>query len=181
MQRQLHAAFRSGSELHRFYGRWGLPDGARGHTEPFRSDTDGDGLNDGDELTYRTDPLLLDTDGDGIPDGWEKRNGLDPLLVDAASDPDEDGLSNKWEYYNGTNPQIADSDEDSLSDCEESVWFNDDGLEVPWFALEPIQSFCPGQNVDSQLYFCELPFPCRLAGHLFSVAAADVNGVLYSV
>ena len=34
-------------------------------------DTDGDGLNDGEEFNYRTDPFYGDTDGDGISDGEE--------------------------------------------------------------------------------------------------------------
>lgn len=42
-------------------------------------DTDGDGLNDFDELNlYRTSPYLEDTDGDEIKDGEEIKNGADP-------------------------------------------------------------------------------------------------------
>lgn len=49
-------------------------------TDPNLADTDGDGLNDGDELhKYHTSPLLADTDGDGIPDGVEIQNGTNPL------------------------------------------------------------------------------------------------------
>ena len=49
-------------------------------TNPNNPDTDGDGLNDGDEVnTYHTNPLLADTDGDGIPDGVEITTGTDPL------------------------------------------------------------------------------------------------------
>lgn len=148
-------------------------------TDPFAADTDGDGLKDDEELACGTNPLLADTDGDGMTDGWEQQNGLNPLLADAESDPDGDGLPNKWEHCNGTNPQAADSDGDSLGDREESAWFDDNGASVPWFDIEPIQSFYPEQNVDSRLYFCELPFVCRLAGRQFTVAAADVNGVIH--
>ena len=36
-------------------------------TNPTVADTDGEGLNDGNEVnTYRTDPTLTDTEGDGI-------------------------------------------------------------------------------------------------------------------
>jgi hypothetical protein len=43
-------------------------------------DTDGDGLNDHDELyKYHTDPLNSDTDGDGYGDGIEVAGGYDPL------------------------------------------------------------------------------------------------------
>jgi hypothetical protein len=44
-----------------------------------KTDTDGDGLSDWDEVhIYHTSPYLADTDGDGIPDGVEVKNGTDP-------------------------------------------------------------------------------------------------------
>jgi hypothetical protein len=49
-------------------------------TDPNNPDSDGDGLNDGDEVNkYHTNPLLADTDGDGIPDGVEIQTGSNPL------------------------------------------------------------------------------------------------------
>lgn len=43
-------------------------------------DTDGDGINDHDELyKYYTDPLNPDSDGDGYDDGTEVLGGYDPL------------------------------------------------------------------------------------------------------
>lgn len=43
-------------------------------------DTDGDGINDYDEMYYyNTNPYLSDTDGDGIPDGKEVALGMNPL------------------------------------------------------------------------------------------------------
>jgi hypothetical protein len=48
--------------------------------DPFRADTDGDGLRDGDEVNlYGTNPLLVDTDGDEVADGLEVQTGSDPL------------------------------------------------------------------------------------------------------
>lgn len=42
-------------------------------------DTDGDGLNDYDEINiYHTSPYLADSDGDGINDAQEIKNGTDP-------------------------------------------------------------------------------------------------------
>lgn len=52
--------------------------------EPNKADTDGDGLNDGDEVKkYDSDPALPDSDGDRIPDGVEVQTGTKPN--DAAS------------------------------------------------------------------------------------------------
>ena len=49
-------------------------------TDPTNPDTDGDELNDGDEVNrYHTNPLLADTDGDKIPDGVEVQTGTNPL------------------------------------------------------------------------------------------------------
>src|SRR5690349_19356025 len=45
-----------------------------------RTDSDGDGLFDDDEVNvYGTDPNNPDTDGDGIDDGQEVFNGTNPL------------------------------------------------------------------------------------------------------
>ncbi len=52
-------------------------------TLPYYSDTDGDGLEDGEEInTYFTDPLLEDTDNDGLIDGEDILLGFNPLLED---------------------------------------------------------------------------------------------------
>jgi RHS repeat-associated protein len=40
-------------------------------TDPSNPDSDGDGLDDGDEITYGTDPNLKDSDQDGLSDGDE--------------------------------------------------------------------------------------------------------------
>lgn len=57
-------------------------------TDPFKPDTDGDGLSDGDEVRLlKTDPLSRDTDGDGLDDREEVLRGLDPRSVDAPADP----------------------------------------------------------------------------------------------
>ena len=53
-------------------------------TEPNSADSDGDKIEDGEEVVagsdgYITDPLLADTDGDGLSDGLEISFGFDPL------------------------------------------------------------------------------------------------------
>ncbi|MCK6694450.1 MAG: thrombospondin type 3 repeat-containing protein, partial [Thermoanaerobaculia bacterium] len=101
------------------------------------ADTDGDGLNDVDEVTAGTDPLNPDTDGDGLNDG-EEVNGVDdpstPLVASGTSDPldpcdpnltaascdqDNDGLTNGEETTAGTDPLNPDTDGDGLNDGEE--------------------------------------------------------------
>ena len=48
-------------------------------TDPTAADTDGDGLDDPDELRLGTDPTLPDSDGDGTDDGNEVALGSNPL------------------------------------------------------------------------------------------------------
>ncbi len=48
-------------------------------TDPFRADTDNDGLFDNEEVNiYKTNPLIKDTDMDGYIDGVEVRAGYNP-------------------------------------------------------------------------------------------------------
>ncbi|TNF34625.1 MAG: hypothetical protein EP329_07025, partial [Deltaproteobacteria bacterium] len=79
-------------------------------TDPHDPDTDGDGINDGDEIAggdpkaydegEDTDPLDADTDDDGLNDGDERDGkgraegvtGLDPLDPDTDGDGLPDGL-----------------------------------------------------------------------------------------
>jgi hypothetical protein len=65
----------------------GAPNGieVRFGSSPLNPDTDGDGLDDPDEvLTHGSNPLLADSDGGSTPDGDEIRGGLDP------NDPSDD-------------------------------------------------------------------------------------------
>ncbi len=101
-------------------------------TDPALGDTDGDGLNDGDEDSnhdgavslLETDPNDADTDDGGVDDGTEEGRGSDPL--DPAddyppADTDGDGLTDDQELDQGTNAYDQDSDEDGLTDYEEFI------------------------------------------------------------
>ena len=82
-------------------------------TNPSESDTDGDGLKDGEEVNiYGSDPLNLDTDGDGLDDGFEVESGSSPI----AEDVDGDGLSDAKELEIGTSPTEKDTDGDGIDD-----------------------------------------------------------------
>lgn len=93
------------------------------NSDPFVMDTDGDGVNDGQEVALGTSPVHVDTDGDGLPDGWEVQYGLNPLSMEggdgADGDPDGDWLFNAREFALGTDPRRADTDEDGLTDMAE--------------------------------------------------------------
>jgi hypothetical protein len=86
-------------------------------TDPFNPDTDGDGLQDGDEflggepgdpLSRRTNPLDVDTDNDGLCDGLL---AFVPVCV-SGEDIDADGIQDDGE----TDASNADSDRDGLND-----------------------------------------------------------------
>ena len=77
-------------------------------TSDYSWDSDGDGLNDWEEVfTYGTDPADSDSDDDGMPDGWEVAHGLNPLVNDAGGDLDGDGVTNLDEYLQGRNPNAG--------------------------------------------------------------------------
>jgi hypothetical protein len=83
----------------------------------FQTDSDGDGLTDGEEIVLGTDPLNPDTDGDGLTDGQEVNTyHTDPL----DPDTDNDGLTDGQEvntYH--TDPLDPDTDNDGLTDGQE--------------------------------------------------------------
>jgi outer membrane protein OmpA-like peptidoglycan-associated protein len=81
-------------------------------------DTDGDGLNDGEEINQTmTSPLNPDSDADELSDYEELKTTMtDPNNYDS----DGDGLSDYDELKTHmTNPNVADSDNDGLSDADE--------------------------------------------------------------
>ena len=99
----------------------------QGYTsDPLDSDSDDDGLTDGQERTIGSNPTRKDTDGDGLNDKIEfQMLGTDPTKGDSDSngtsdymeDKDADGLPNGEELFNHqTNPTIADTDGDGLTD-----------------------------------------------------------------
>ncbi len=101
-------------------------------------DCDGDTILNGDEVTNATDPYNTDTDGDGVADNLEASaaEALDPCLpvqvagytgydsanaIWAAADCDGDGLINSVEVTNGTDPYLlVDTDGDGIDDDNET-------------------------------------------------------------
>jgi hypothetical protein len=76
-----------------------------GATNPTNADSDGDGLNDGNEVNVSlTDPLDTDSDNDGLTDGAEVNTHLtNPLDTDSDDDGYQDGI----EVTAGSNPALA--------------------------------------------------------------------------
>ena len=87
-------------------------------SDPQDTDSDQDGLSDGDEVhIYGSSPTSSDTDDDMLPDYNEvMQHGTDP----ANPDTDGDGLSDHDELgYEDSDPTTYDSDGDGLNDGEE--------------------------------------------------------------
>lgn len=84
-------------------------------TDPNSFDTDGDGLNDYEEIyTHKSNPVLSDTDGDKLNDGDEiTKFNTSPILADT----DGDGINDYDELniYN-TDPANPDTDGDGFMD-----------------------------------------------------------------
>jgi hypothetical protein len=106
-------------------------------------DQDNDGLTNDEEITAGTDPTVADTDGDGYNDG-EEVTGIDDLSTPAVAtgtsdgndpcdpdpsagpcDQDNDGLTNEEEVIAGTDPTVADTDGDGYNDGEEVTGIDD--------------------------------------------------------
>ena len=101
-------------------------------------DDDGDRLTNGEENILGTDPLIGDSDGDGVDDGQEVTDTTDPLnpcdpvqtagyvgydganAIWMAADCDGDGVINGDEVTNGTDPYLVlDTDGDGVGDNQE--------------------------------------------------------------
>jgi hypothetical protein len=109
----------------------GLDPNDDGSTDPANGangDPDGDGLTNEFEYWYYADPNLADTDGDGL-------NDYDEVFVyytyPDLSDTDYDGLDDYAEIFTyGTDPWLWDSDEDTLSDGDEVLTHGTNPLEM---------------------------------------------------
>ena len=109
-------------------------------TDPDNPDTDGDGIEDGAEGGAGTDPVVADTDGDGIEDGQEVTLGTDPTDADTDDDGLEDGEetgANGIVDAGETNPLDADSDDDGLTDGDEQ---NGDGPLADFGSTNPLNA-----------------------------------------
>jgi len=135
----------------------------------------------------KSDRLLVDTDGDSMDDGQELDEGLNPLdgddcpgwycssskvylykiaiernkIAAEQADRDGDGLTDLVEVSLGTDPDLADTDADGLSDGDEVNTHKtdplladtdgdglSDGSEVNTYGTQPLVSDSDGDSVD---------------------------------
>ena len=71
-------------------------------TDPSQGDTDGDGVDDLDEMIMKTLPWCYDTDGDGLSDGEELALGYDPVDANPDGDTYDDSMEkmySDWSEY----------------------------------------------------------------------------------
>ncbi|MBM3452535.1 MAG: T9SS type B sorting domain-containing protein, partial [Bacteroidetes bacterium] len=121
-------------------------------------DTDGDGINDGTEVTNGSDPLdpcdpddssidcQIDTDADGLLDEEEALLCTSPTNFDT----DGDGLSDGLEVTNGSDPCDPCSPNDSDPDCADGIHiptaFSPDGIGS---TENNVYSIIVGKNIKS--------------------------------
>lgn len=89
-------------------------------TNPIETDSDHDGLSDGDEVNlFATDPVDPDSDDDSLSDGAEVSvYGSDPLDIDS----DDDSLRDDEEVlFFLTDPNRPDTDDDGFNDAVEAT------------------------------------------------------------
>ncbi|MFT6143017.1 MAG: hypothetical protein ACJAZO_002885 [Myxococcota bacterium] len=116
-------AYEVRSDIHADPYRWDTDnDGLSGREEIFttgtdaqNSDNEDDGLDDGDKAYAGTNRLHADCDDDGRKDSDE----IDNLTDSNSDDTDNDGMINGEEFINGTHALAADTDEDGLDDGNE--------------------------------------------------------------
>lgn len=83
-------------------------------------DSDGDGIPDDRERALGSNPYASDTDTDGFDDGLEDMlSGFGFDLLKPSRDADGDGLEDGFEREIGTNPENPDSEGDGWSDFDE--------------------------------------------------------------
>jgi hypothetical protein len=119
-------------------------------TDPFTSDTDGDGMSDLREKDFATSPVDRDTDHDGLSDLREVQIGTNPHRADS----DSDGISDLQEVRAGT-ASAPDEDGDGVPDwvdAAESDWDTDrDGLtdaEEHWLRTDPLRPYSDPDTID---------------------------------
>lgn len=138
----------------------GLPDDEEyiGGTDPYKADTDDDGLSDYEEIyIYKTNPLSKDTDNDNLTDFQELICNTDPLLKDTdgngitddLEDFDHDGRTNYEEFILGNDPLLSDSDFEKIKSKTDSLKYDSSRILKP--TINNIKAFSKAMYSDNSI------------------------------
>lgn len=129
------------------------------------SDCDNDGLINEEETFYGTDPANEDTDGDGLNDGDEIAGASNPLdacdpnpSALGSNDCDLDGLDNDGEETAGTDISNPDTDGDGIQDGTEVA-----GGTNPLDPCDPNAAACNGPSAENDLASTPINTPVNIA------------------
>ena len=152
-------------------------------SNPLMADTDGDGLEDGDEVAIGTIPAAADTDNDGLSDYWEYQNGLDPLSPSggngADGDPDGDHLTNAKELAYGTDPSSPDTDSDGLLDSDETGCIFVTNA-VPWMTFNESEDITAAiSSANRRCVNWPTPIAMAMQGETVTNVTISANGLLF--
>ncbi len=152
-------------------------------SNPLMADTDGDGLEDGDEVAIGTIPAAADTDNDGLSDYWEYQNGLDPLSPSggngADGDPDGDHLTNAKELAYGTDPSSPDTDSDGLLDSDETGCIFVTNA-VPWMTFDESEDITAAlSSANRRCVNWPTPVAMAMQGETVTNVTISANGILF--
>lgn len=151
-------------------------------SDPRVKDTDGDGLEDGDEVNVDerfksgdvylypvfSDPRNVDTEGDGVDDATEADAGSRAR----SNETDGDGLGDREEFELGTDPTSTDTDGDGYGDGQEHL--DQAGGFDPLVPTEVLSSwdyaghFVLGATCGELFGFCRRDSVAWLAGNIAS-------------
>lgn len=152
-------------------------------SNPLMTDTDGDGLEDGEEVVIGTAPAAVDTDNDGLSDYWEYQHGLDPLSPSGDNgsdgDPDGDHLTNARELAYGTNPSSPDTDSDGLPDCDETGCIFVTNA-VPWMTFDESEDITAAlSSANRRCVNWPAPVAMAMQGETVTNVTVSANGLLF--
>ena len=126
-----------------------------------------------EEEFYGTDPENPDTDGDGVNDGEDAF----PLDANSSVDSDGDGLSDNYESSNGMDPNSKDSDGDgrydAACDIDKKVWIEE---EYCLFGILLEKAKGIGKGLIPEMVFLTMKMTMMIMMALVTVTTGIIHG-----